>query len=156
MLKASTSIALLALLLGLSEPSHGRADEVECYDAYVRAKIVQQTPTAITECGDDCVVFYWPWIVDLKVTKVLDGSAPQGDLRVLTMQHTYYVAGRGQVRWRLRRNSLGGFNLVRPVGDTKPQRCSSSAPPARPYITPPAGQGLEDLRKDGELRYGRG
>jgi hypothetical protein len=73
---------------------------------------------------------------------------------VLMMQHAYYVRSNAR-RWALRRNGLGGFNVV--GGDLKQMTaCPSNTSPARPYIRPPEGKTMADLIREGEQRYGEG
>jgi hypothetical protein len=138
--------------------SSARAEENSagpgCFDALVSARIVRQTPTVIGECGDTCIIVEWPWIVDLDVRRVLEGNAPSGRITVLTIQHTYYRRGLAAGRWWLRRNSLGTFNVIRTEA-LRPRRCETGMAPAPAYYRPSDGQTLEDLRREGEARYGR-
>jgi hypothetical protein len=154
---ASRCIHLLiaAALIGFG--ASGRASnstEVECFDADVSATILRQTPTVIPEC-EDCIIMRWPWLVDLRVRRVQEGLATRGDLTVLNVQHTYYRTDLGPRRWLLRRNTLGGFNVVVPSEEGRLPRCSESALPAPPYIQPADGTTLDDVRREGEARYGR-
>lgn len=143
----------LPLVLVTSGVSNAMAQETACYDADVSVRIVSQTPTVMPGC-DDCIIMRWPWILDLDVRRVHDGDIRRGRLIVLTVQHTDFRRDLGTVRWKLRRNSLGGFNVVW-FGDDPTQRCSSDEPPESAYITPPDGQTLEDLRREGREHYGR-
>jgi hypothetical protein len=155
----SVTHAWLALGAALVGPmaAHARAVAAEpnCFDALVSATILRQTPTVLPDCGNDCIVMSWPWILDLDVERVLEGRAPSGPLTVLTVQHTDFRDDLGARRWWLRRNTLGGFNVLRFEAEAKPPRCPLETPPARPFITPPEGQTLQDLRREGERRYGR-
>ncbi len=148
-----------ALAAGSIVGGIARADEPEepppCFDAQVLATLVRQVPTPIPDCGDDCIVMSWPWILDIKVDTVLAGGARRGPLTVLSVQHTYLRSGRPGRFW-LRRNSLGGFNLLRLGDGPKPRRCAKDAAPDNPYITPAEGRTLEDLRREGLDRYGEG
>ncbi len=146
---------LLFFGAALVGPIPAIADEPHCFDAFVSAKILRQTPTPASDCGDDCIVMSWPWILDLEVEHVLKGRAPTGRLTVLTVQHTYFRTGLGARRWWLRRNMLGGFNVLMEA-ETTPSRCAKDTPPAQPYVTPSEGQTLRDLRRDGERQYGPG
>lgn len=124
--------------------------EGECFDVAVSAKIVQQTPTVILGCGDDCVVMSWPWVLDLDVRRVHAGRLKLGPLAVLSLQHTWYRDDLGSRRWWLRRNASGGFNAVGSAGG----KCPAETPPARPYFDR-EGVTLDDLRREGEERYGK-
>jgi hypothetical protein len=142
-------LSLLAAT-GASPASANRtAPEADCIDAEVSATILRQTPTVIPEC-DDCIVMYWPWIVDLRVHSVHAGSVALGPLTVLTLQHADYRTDLGARRWLLRRNTLGSFNVVVEREDGTLPRCSADAPDARPFIQPAEGQTLDDLRRDAE------
>src|SRR5262249_12945679 len=140
---------------GNSTASSKEADNPPCYDALVSAKIVRQIPSVIPDCGPDCFVMRWPWFDDLAIEHVLRGSAPTGPVTVLMMQHTYLVASHVG-RWPLRRNELGGFNVVEGGELDHMATCAPNTPPARPYIRPTNGQTLADLIKEGEQRYGEG
>ncbi len=129
------------------------AATVECFDAEVSAAIVRQTPTVAPECAD-CIIIRWPWIVDLRVQRIRRGAVALGPVTVLTLQHTYYRTDRSR-RWLLRRNTLGSFNVVFDPEQGRLPRCPTSAPAARPYIRPGDGRTLDDLRREGEVRYGR-
>jgi hypothetical protein len=148
-------LLIAAGLIGFS--ASGRASnstEVECFDAEVSATILRQIPTVIPEC-DDCIIMRWPWFVDLRVRRVHEGLGTRSDITVLTVQHAYYRTDLGARRWLLRHNTLGGFNVVVPPEKGSLPRCSEGAPPAAPYIRPADGTTLDDLRREGEARYGR-
>lgn len=128
----------------------------ECYDAIVLARIVRQTPSTYGDCGPDCIIMSWPWFMQLDVKKVIEGEVRKGRMLALTVQHTYYRRDLGAIRWWLRRNSLGGFNVLRTSEEEGLKRCALSTPPQTPYIQPANGQTLEDLlneeEKDGSGR----
>lgn len=130
------------------------AQDAECYDVEVSARIVSQIPTVFPDCDDDCIIISWPWIVDLDVNRVHSGEARLGRLTVLAVLHTYYRRDLGSRRWKLRRNDLGGFNLLRGA-EPFTARCADDQPPATAYIKPPDGQTLEDFRREGREHYGR-
>lgn len=130
------------------------AQDAECYDAEVSARISSQTPTVFPDCLDDCIVISWPWIVDLDVSRTHFGDVRRGSLTVLAVLHTGYRDDLGSRRWKLRRNDLGGFNLLRGAENLK-NRCADDQPPATAYIKPPDGQTLEDLRRMGREHYDR-
>ena len=144
-----------ALAAAAAGPALAAEAAADCFDARVAARIVRQVPTVIPDCGEDCIVMYWPWLLDLQVERVDKGEAPLGRLTVLTLQHTYYIKRRDSTPWLLRRNDLGGFNLLRAApGAPRPGRCAPGTPPASPYLRPAPGQTLDDVRREGEKRYG--
>ncbi|MBN9465020.1 hypothetical protein [Brevundimonas sp.] len=130
------------------------AFEPDCYDAEVSARITRQTPTDYANCGPDCIIMAWPWIIDLNVTRVYSGDLRRGPMTALAVQHTYFNQARNGRRWLLRRNTLGNYNIMRPTADEPLARCPANIPPARPFISPPDGKTLDDLRREGEDRYG--
>jgi len=140
-----------ATILLASSPAF--ASETECFDAEVSASISRQTPTIVPDCGD-CIIMRWPWIVELQVQRVHSGRLARGQVTVLTVQHTYYRRDLGARRWWLRRNTLGAYNVLQPDEGETLQRCSAESPAARPYIQPPDGKTLEDLRRGAEEHYG--
>lgn len=148
-LRALMSAAVMILASGAAP-----AAEPDCYDAEVSARITRQTPTVMEDCGDDCIVMAWPWIIDLDVKRVYSGRAEKGPVTALAVQHTYFNQTRNGRRWWLRRNSLGTYNIVQPAPGQTIQRCLADTQPARPFISPPDGETLDDLRREGEERYG--
>ena len=150
------AISLVGALL-VTLANSARAEEAvpsECFDALVSSRVFREMPTAAFDCGPDCLVISWPWIVELEVARVLRGSAPKGKLTVLTIQHTHTVRSRKYFpRW-LRRNELGTFNVLENDPDKPPQECATNAPPARPYVQPSKGKTLWDLEREGEALYG--
>ena len=148
MKRLAISIAVLAATSGSA--AAGDLSKPVCFDAQVLARIIKQTPTAFPDCGKDCIVMSWPWIDEFDVERVIRGSAPTGRLQVLVVQHTRYRDDLGSRRWWLRRNDLGGFNLLRLSEDERPNQCSKTAPPARAHIHPSSGRTLDDLEKEAE------
>jgi hypothetical protein len=151
-------VCRLSMIAGSIAPvvaqAEGAASDHECFDAVVLAQIRRQTPTDIGNCGDDCIIEEWPWILDLDVRTVLRGRAPLGDVTVLTVQHTNYRSDLGVQRWWLRRNALGLFNVLRVSRGTNLPPCAVGDGPATPYISPANGRTIEDVRREGEARYG--
>jgi hypothetical protein len=147
-----TSLAAVVLSFCSSE---ARADEPssaqDCIDALVSAKIVRQVPSIFPDCGDGCIVMSWPWFVDFEVKRVLKGRAPTGRITVLTVQHTSFRLDLPARPWALRRNDLGGFNLIRTGDSQQLPLCHRDASPAPPYIRPSEGRTLADLIREGEL-----
>ena len=85
------------------------------------------------------------WINDLEVQSVIQGDAPVGRLQVLSVQHSDFRRDGVVRRWWLRRNDLGGYNLLR-VGDDAPlNRCTGTASPATAFMHPPPGKTLDDV-----------
>jgi hypothetical protein len=85
--------------------------ETECYDLKVDARVVNQIPTVIPDCGNDCIITSWPWFLDLKVRHTLDGPWRGNSISALAVQHTYMISHYGT--WWLRKNTMGGYNVVR-------------------------------------------
>lgn len=128
-------------------------DTVACFDALVSAKIVRQIPSVFPDCGDDCIIISWPWFMEIHVKRVIEGQAPTGRQLILTVQHTSFRKNLGTRKWWLRRNSLGGFNLLRLGDNEKLPRCTTDSIAADPYIRPPSGKTLDDLLREGEEVY---
>lgn len=150
------AISILFACFARSTPaSADTAAEPDCFDALIYASIVHQTPTVMPDCGDDCIIMSWPWVLELDVERVSKGNIALGPLTVLTVQHTDYRTDLGARRWWLRRNSLGLFNVLRLSEKTEIPHCAKDAQPARPYIKPADGKTLRDLVKEGEEYYGR-
>ena len=159
MLERTTSrlIGCIVLLTALSGSLAFAQDEEQedCFDALVTARVVEQTPSVVPECGDDCIIMRWPWFLGIDVRRVLVGNAPSGRLTVISVQHTYIRSDFGVRRWWLRRNSVGGFNLLGTASGRKLMRCPAGSPAAAAYISPGPGETLEGLRAEGAKRYGR-
>jgi hypothetical protein len=137
--------------------SHAAAEEAEadCFDALVYASIARQTPTIQPDCGDDCIVMRWPWIVELDVERAIKGKVPSSRLTVLTVQHSDYRADLGMRRWWLRRNDLGGFNALSFDERVRYPRCPEGTPPAAPFVRPGNGRTIRDLQREGDRHYGK-
>lgn len=127
-------------------------DAPECFDAVVVAKIVRQTPSVIPECADDCIIMVWPWFLQLDVKRVVTGEVAKGRQLTLIMQHTSFRKDLGRRRWWLRRNSLGGFNVLRIDDSEKLARCAVGTPPMGAYIRPGPDKTLT-LLCEGEAAY---
>lgn len=146
------STAFVAAMIAPLAPA--QASDVVCYDAEVVANIARQTPTDVPECGD-CIIMSWPWILELDVHRVQSGRVGRGPIVALSVQHSYYRRDLVGRRWLLRRSTLGVFNVLRVTKDETSGRCPAGTPRARPYIQPEQGETLEDIRREGERRYGR-
>jgi hypothetical protein len=158
--RPGTSIAIGALVIGFglagSAKAQGKPAAPECFDALVIASAIRQTPTRTPDCGGDCLVMRWPWILQLDVERVLRGTAPVGPVTVLSVQHTYWKVDHGGLPWRLRRNAYGGFNALTYGAKTPAVLCPSDAPPVAPLVKLNTGQKLDDLIAEGERIHGRG
>ena len=94
----------------------------------------------------------WPWFVDLRVKRVIDGALSSKIVMVLTVQHTYRASREGT--WILRKNTAGSYNVLAPDDGSTLTRCSAEAAPVEPYIRPNGEHTLDDLRNQGIRRYG--
>ena len=149
-------VMIAAIFAGAPSASAGESvPEPECYDALVSALATKQIPSPIPDC-DDCIIVSWPWFIDLRIEKVLEGEIQEKQLTVLSVQHTYLRIDRGAHQIGLRRNSTGGFNMVRVGGARRLTLCAEGTPPAKPFLLPGPNRTLNDLRQDGERRYGPG
>jgi hypothetical protein len=150
------SIFIALAFVGVSAARAGDVPaEPECFDALVSASIDRQTPTVVPDCGDDCIIMRWPWVIELNVERVIKGKVPSGTLTVLTVQHTYYRTDLGAKRWWLRRNTLGAFNVLHLDQKARSDRCPAGTLPAKPYIQPADGRTLRDLIRESEDYYGK-
>lgn len=141
------AIKLLAILAAAG-PSSATASDIECYDLKIRAKAIAQVPTVYPN-DPDYIVISWPWFVDLKVKKVLEGELSQSRITVLAVLHVPYVTKTRT--WLLRHNTIGTFNLIR--SDEPLPRCAINATAVQPYIRPAEGKTLDDYRREGEAEY---
>ncbi|QHL91130.1 hypothetical protein GVO57_10255 [Sphingomonas changnyeongensis] len=142
---------IAAVVVGLVASSAASAEQA-CFDVKVQARPVDQIPSEIGDCGSDCFVMSWPWFVDLRVKRVVDGALSGKVIRVLTVQHTYRVSREGT--WFLRKNTAGSYNVLASDGGSTLTRCSAEAASVEPYIRPNSGHTLDDLRNQGIRRYG--
>jgi hypothetical protein len=97
---------LVIAVLAIAASPAAAMTEPACYDVKIRARPVDQVPSEIRECGSDCIITSWPWFVDLQVERVIDGTLSEKVVRILTIQHTYFLPRSGT--WALRRNAAGG------------------------------------------------
>jgi hypothetical protein len=141
------AIKLLAILAAAG-PSSATASDIECYDLKIRAKAIAQVPTVYPN-DPDYIVISWPWFVDLKVTKVLEGELSQSRITVLAVLHAPYITKTRT--WLLRHNTIGTLNLIRSAEPLP--RCAINAAAVQPYIRPAVGKTLDDYRREGEAEY---
>ncbi|MGC1469384.1 MAG: hypothetical protein WA793_08380 [Sphingorhabdus sp.] len=139
-----------SVILSLALSAAPETSDIDCYDVKIRAKPVAQIPTVYPDDDPEYIVISWPWFVDLKITKVLEGEIRKSQITALAVLHTGYV--RKSRIWFLRRNTAGFFNIIR----TEPSRlvrCDPDTPAANPYLRPGAGETYESYRRAGEERY---
>lgn len=145
--------AAIFLLAGASRAEAGARSE-PCHDVIVKARIAAQVPSAVPDdCGPNCIIMVWPWFLDLDVSRMLVGDVPRGRLQVLAMLHVGFAENNGTRRWLLRRNTLGGYNLLRLDDERRSKPCARDAEPAMAYIVPGPGRTLADFRVEGERAY---
>lgn len=142
---------IAAVVFGLVASSAALAEQA-CFDATVQARPVDQIPSEIGDCGSDCLIMSWPWFVDLRVKRVVDGALSSKMVRVLTVQHTYRVSREGT--WFLRKNTAGSYNVLVPEDGSALTRCSAELAPVEPYIQPNSEHTLDDIREEGIRHYG--
>ena len=128
-------------------------DAPDCYDAIVKARVVYQVPSVVPDCGPDCIIMVWPWFLDLNVSKVVEGTASQGQLQTQIMLHKFFRRDHATRKWWLRRNTLGSFNVLRSGNEGIKQRCANDAKPAKAYLEPGPDKTLAELRAEGERAY---
>jgi len=148
------TLSTLSLFFGLPAAIPAGASEIECYDAKVWAKPVAQIPSAYPRDDDpDVIIISWPWFLDLKIQRVLDGDVERGTVTALAVMHNNYV--KKNRTWLLRKNTVGMFNVVRSDSPASIRRCNPDTLPAKPYITPAPDKTYADLRREGEEEYRR-
>jgi hypothetical protein len=141
-----------AFWIGLQSASVANiSEQTNCYDVKVGARPVAQIPSVIPT-DPDTIVMRWPWFLDLKVTRVIEGQASRELTNVLSVQHGGLLP-RTRVWW-LRKNSAGTFNALYPEHGEQLLRCAADTVPAEPYLRPAAGRTLQDYRREGEREYG--
>lgn len=124
----------------------------ECYDVKIWARPVDQVPSEIGDCGGDCIIMSWPWFLDLKIKRVIEGKVDSKMVRVLTVQHTYLKPRHGT--WQLRRNTAGGYNVLLREDREAAGLCAPNANPVDPYIRVESGRTLDAARDLGVNTYG--
>jgi len=101
------------------------------------------------------IIMSWPYFIDLDIVRVLRGTAPAGRSTMLSVQHTYWRKDLGVRKWWLRRNSIGGFNILLEENNETLVRCAPTMPAADPYIRPGEGRTLEDMMREGREANGQ-
>ena len=131
----------------------------DCYDLKVKATVLEQIPSPAPQPDDpNSILLQWPWFIDLRIERIIEGSGEVEMVTALSVQHTS-VLWFGERVWHLRRNSVGTYNIVWPENDPDNQAppwglCGETALPDRSYLTPAEGQSLADIRAAGLKRYG--
>ena len=154
----SIALGLLSGLMTASSaaPAESPQGAEQCFDALVSARIVRQVPSVVPEPDStDMIIMAWPYFIDLNVVRVLEGNAPTGRSTMLSVQHTFWRQGLGVRKWWLRRNTLGGFNILSEHDDQQFARCAEDSPAADPYIIPGKGRTFQDLIAEGIERHGQ-
>ena len=140
---------LLTATVGYPAWAEGQ-ETADCYDTVVVAQVMKQTPSAFPDSDDGSIVMAWPWFLKLKVKRAVTGDIAARPIVVLSLQHTDFRKDLGLTRWWLRRNSLGGFNLLRLAESDGLSKCAPDEKPAAPFIRPGPGQTIDSLLKDAE------
>lgn len=155
-MRLSLFLTMLSGLFALPDATHAESSDATkvCFDALVSARVVRQVPSVVPEPDDDVIIMAWPYFIDLDVVRVREGSAPIGRSTMLSIQHTYWRRGLGVRKWWLRRNTLGGFNVLREENTDRLERCAQGSPAVDPYISPGEGRTLQDLIREGKERHG--
>ncbi|MEP3051118.1 MAG: hypothetical protein ABJP48_08430 [Erythrobacter sp.] len=135
----------VSALLAISHSA--RAEDAQCYDVKVRAKAVSQIPTVLPD-QPGFIVLTWPWFVDLRIRRVIDGELDANEVTALAVLHSEYTE-KHRI-FLLRRNTLGGFNILGPEEPDEVPKCEIEIGPARPYILADSAETLEDYRRAGE------
>lgn len=137
--------------IAIVEPASGTPSS-DCYDLKINARIVEQIPSEAPEC-DDCIITRWPWFLDFEVKRIVEGEWKDKRLTALSVQHTYLKSRYGT--WLLRKNDLGGYNILISKDRMMPIRCPANTRPAIAYLRPGPNQSLDEMRYAGERRYGQ-
>ena len=151
---ASSLCACLIAGCATAAETTPRSSAEECFDALVLGEIVGQVPSDFPNPGDGSIIMSWPYFIDLKIKRVVEGQIEAKGITALSVQHTYWRGDLGTKKWWLRRNTEGSYNILRVEGGKEPSRCSASIAPAPAYLTPARGQTLDDMRRAGEQQYG--
>ena len=144
--------ALFALLAGSAVSSGAEASEKVCYDLKVEATPIVQLPSEYPAGDPNVIVMEWPWFVDLKIKRVLEGTVPSRSISTLAVLHSAMPAKKRV--WLLRRNTAGSYNVIRPDPATA-SRCGPGVAEAEPYLVPPIGKTYKDLRREAEAEFDR-
>lgn len=122
---------VLFVLLPLASTSVATAADasLDCYDLKVLGATVSQRELPMPDCKG-CIYFAVPYVLQIKVKKVLEGTDASSRLVVRSIQH---MAEPQELRtWWLRRNSANSYNRVEYDQSVQPRRCRIKMPPAKP------------------------
>ncbi|APG63155.1 hypothetical protein LPB140_10545 [Sphingorhabdus lutea] len=139
-------LKLIIALIAFAICNKAIAADIECYDAKIRAKPIAQIPTVLGDSGED-IIIYWPWFLDLKIKRVIEGEVPEREITILALMHSYFREK--TLTMLLRRNTAGTFNLIR-AEPSSIRRCEAGSEPVPPYLRPGDGKTLDDYRREGE------
>lgn len=125
-----------------------------CHDALVIAEVAHGVPL-LPDCGG-CLWTGGVWIVELQVSRVVDGRAVAGPVTALTVQPDRLARDtrlRGARGWLLRANSLGGYNAeIADATQTRQCRRGLAAVPA--LAAPEGGGGMAGLLREARAASG--
>ena len=144
------TLMLCAAALAGCMTNAGRADARQCYDLRLWAEPTAQIPTPLPDY-DGIIVMSWPWFIDLKVLKVIDGVWKDQNLSAVAIRHVGY-SDEAQA-WFLRENTIGGYNVLRLEKPNEVKRCSIGSVKAEPYLQPSEGETVEGLRAESEAEW---
>jgi hypothetical protein len=128
----SSRLSLLAPTIGgllIATNAFGRS---ECYDAKITGVLVSQEEQPVKPSKDH-IYFTFPYLLTIKVDKVLEGSVRSSKLSVMSIQH---MAEPLELRtWWLTRNSARSYNRMESDGGNRLRRCRSKAAPPKPLFS---------------------
>ena len=128
-----TRLSLLASAIGsllVSTTADGRSG---CYDAKIIGVLVSQEELPVKPPPKGRIYFAFPYLLTIKVHKVLEGTVRSSKLSIISIQH---MAEPLELRtWWLTRNSAGSYNRVESDGDDQLRRCRPKAAPAKPLLS---------------------
>lgn len=112
----SPTLLPLAALAWLPSGMASAAEADGCFDVAVVASIERYRPTDIgaaqRAAGDDVIVMYWPWRLDIEIEKVVVGVERRARLRVTALLHAQYIREISRFLLLLRREPDGTYFVV--------------------------------------------
>lgn len=150
--RSCTHLGLLAAA-AIGTAAEAAEPSAPCYDLKVAARVVEQISSEIPEYLE-CFCMSCPWILDLKVHRVLDGDKASKLVTALSVQHTnphprYSI-------WWLRMNDAGSYNVTGVgEGGSEPTRCPKDSAAAPAYLRANASMSLKDMQGTGDGRNQR-
>lgn len=116
MIRRAILLSLAALAAWLVGATPACAQDRMCFDVAVVASIERYRPTDIWDAqraaGDDVIVMYWPWFLDIEVEKVVVGVENRPRLRVTALLHAQYIPEISRFLLLLRREPDGSYFVV--------------------------------------------